>query len=98
MAEASNEAGDVNKELRAIARHAEALLAATAGEVDERVREARERLSASLAEARRKYQGLGDELRDTVEATDRFVRDKPYQAVGGSFVVGLLLGWLLRGR
>lgn len=89
---------DVNTELRDLARHAQALLDATAGEVDERVRQARERLEARLAEAKRKYLAVGDDFRDTVEATDKFIREKPYHAVGGSFLVGLLLGWFMRGR
>jgi ElaB/YqjD/DUF883 family membrane-anchored ribosome-binding protein len=89
---------DINREFQDILRHAEALLDATAGEVDERVKQARTKLDARLAEARSKFAATGDEVRRTVETTDRFVRDKPYYAIGGSFLVGLLLGWLMRGK
>lgn len=88
----------MGQELQDIMRHAEALLEATSGEMDARVREARERLDARLAEAKRKYQATGESFKETVEATDRFVHEKPYQAIGGFFLAGLLLGWFMRGR
>lgn len=98
MAEQQDRSAAMGQELQDIVQHAEALLAATAGEMDARVREARERLEARLSEAKHKYQAAGESFKETVEATDRFVHEKPYHAIGGFFFAGLLLGWFMRGR
>jgi ElaB/YqjD/DUF883 family membrane-anchored ribosome-binding protein len=89
---------DIQREFQEIIRHAEALLDATAVEVDERVKQARARLDERLVEARSKFEGMGEDIRNTVEVTDRLVHAKPYHAIGGSFLVGLLLGWFMRGK
>lgn len=98
MAKSQTVNPDIAREFQEIIRHAEALLDATAEEVDERVKQARSRLDERLAQAKTKVDGLGDEVRNTVEVTDRLVRDKPYHVIGGTFLVGLLLGWLMRGK
>ncbi|WP_428562959.1 MAG: DUF883 family protein [Solidesulfovibrio sp. DCME] len=87
------------KELREIARHAGALLDATAGEADERIRKARAQLEERLGAAREKYASLDgvleEALDDAAAAADRVVRERPYHVVGGSFLLGLFLGWFL---
>lgn len=98
MAKAQTVNPDIAREFQEIIRHAEALLDATSEEVDDRVRQARAKLDERLAQAKTKVEGLGDEVRNTVELTDRLVRDKPYHAIGGTFLAGLLLGWLMRGK
>jgi len=86
---------EASEELREIMRHAGALLDATAGEADERIQKARERLEERLETARRKYDDINDLIGEKVEAADRLVHEKPYHAVGGSFLLGLLLGWFM---
>jgi len=98
MPDTQADATDMRRELQELMRHAEALLNATTGEMNERVKEARDRLDACLAEARQRYEAAGGDLKDTLLATDQFIHAKPYQAIGGTFLVGLLLGWLLRGK
>lgn len=87
------------EELREIMRHAGALLDATADEADERIQKARQRLGERLDTAKAKYtdvegmmEGLVDE---TVAVADKVLREKPYHVVGGSFLLGLFLGWFM---
>ena len=82
-------------ELREIARHAGTLLDATAEEADERVQKARENLRKRLDAAKSQYAELDDLLDEKLQAADRLIHDKPYHAVGGSFLIGLVLGWLM---
>lgn len=95
MARKSVYADDVADELREIMRHAGALIDATADEADERVRQARGLLEERLEAAKRKYAAFDDLLGEKVQAADRLIHDKPYHAVGGSFLLGLLLGWFM---
>ncbi|MHC1713126.1 MAG: DUF883 family protein [Solidesulfovibrio sp.] len=82
-------------ELREIMRHASALLDATAGEADERIKQAREKLEARLATAKGKYADIEERLEEKLQVADQLIHDKPYHAVGGSFLLGLLLGWFM---
>ena len=95
MAARSSHADAMAAELREIIRHAGALVDATAGEADERVQKARLLLEKRLDDAKGKYAEFDDLLDRKIEAADRLVHDKPYHAVGGSFLLGLLLGWFM---
>ena len=77
-------------------RHAGALLDATAGEADDRIQKAREKLEEQLAATKKKYAAFEDTLGEQFQAADRIIHDKPYHAVGGSFLLGLLLGWFMK--
>ena len=95
MAARTTPADAMAAELREIIRHAGALVDATAGEADERVQKVRDLLEKRLDAAKSKYADLDDLLDRKIEAADRLVHDKPYHAVGGSFLLGLLLGWFM---
>ena len=82
-------------ELRDIVRHAGALIEATAGEADERVKKARETLEQRLDAAKRQYADLDGLFDEKLQAADRIIHEKPYHVVGGSFLFGLLLGWFM---
>ena len=82
-------------ELRALIRHAGTLIEATADEADERVKKARETLEKRLDSAKRQFADLDDVLDEKLQAADRVIHEKPYHAVGGSFLLGLLLGWFM---
>ena len=82
-------------EMREIVRHAQALVEATAGEVDDRISKVREELQERLRGAKDKYCELEGCFKDKVKVADDLIRDKPYHAMGGTFLVGLLLGWLV---
>lgn len=95
MVEKATYSDEAAAELREIMRHAGALLDATAGEADDRIQKAREKLEEQLAVTKKKYADFEDSLGDKFQAADRIIHDKPYHAVGGSFLLGLLLGWFM---
>jgi ElaB/YqjD/DUF883 family membrane-anchored ribosome-binding protein len=82
-------------ELREVMSHAQKLVEATAGELDDRTRVARAKLEECLAQAKVKCGEFEGSLRDRMSDADKLIREKPYYAIGGSFVIGLLLGWLM---
>ena len=82
-------------ELREIMNHAQALVEATAGEADEKISALRKNLEKRLKSVKDKYGEAEDGLWDTIKAADDLVREKPYYAVGGAFLGGLVLGLLV---
>jgi|SRR5690348_6856611 ElaB/YqjD/DUF883 family membrane-anchored ribosome-binding protein len=80
------------QDLKAVARDAEDLVKATAGEVSERVREARARLADALESAKQSCARLGPKAIEGAKATDRAIREHPYESMGVAFAVGVLLG------
>ena len=89
----------MSAELHEIMHHAQALLEATGGELDEQVKKARKALSDSMATAKDRYGEYGHRFLDGCKVasgdTDKLIKEKPYQVIGGTFIVGLLLGWVL---
>ena len=82
-------------ELRELVDRAQALVEATADEADEKIAEMRKNLQERLAWAKDTYGEARHQLLDTLKAADDLVREKPYYAVGGAFLGGLFLGWLM---
>jgi ElaB/YqjD/DUF883 family membrane-anchored ribosome-binding protein len=98
---------DVSKEklaadLKVVVADAEELLRATASQAGEKVGVARERIQASLASARVKLaeteRAVLDKTKQAAKATDEYVHDHPWHAVGVAAVVGFLLGALITRR
>ncbi len=98
---------DVNKaklvaDLKVVVADAEELLRATASQAGEKAAAARERIQASLATAKVKLgeaeQVLLEKTKVAARATDDYVRDNPWQAVGIAAVAGLVLGILISRR
>lgn len=87
-------------DLKAISRDAEDMLQATAGELGEKARDARARLTSALESAKATCGRLQDQAVAGARATDKAIREHPYQTVGVAFGVGLLVGVLAlrRGR
>lgn len=89
-------------DLKVVVADAEELLRATATQAGEKVSAARERIQASLATAKVKLTDaervLVDETKDAAKATDEYVRDNPWQAVGIAAAAGLVLGVLISRR
>lgn len=89
----------IRTDLKALARDAEELLKATAGDVSERAHDARVRLTAAVERAR----ALGTEVEERTVATvsaaakqaDTTVRTHPYESIGLAFGVGVIVGLLL---
>ena len=68
---------------------------ATANHAGEKVVELRERLSTALESAKVTAQRLEEKTIEAAKATDRVVREHPYQSIGIAFGVGLLIGVLV---
>lgn len=98
---------DLSKEklvadLKVVVADAEELLRATASQAGEKVSAARERIQASLATAKVKLsdaeRALLEKTKEAAKATDEFVQDNPWRAVGIAAAAGLVLGVLISRR
>jgi ElaB/YqjD/DUF883 family membrane-anchored ribosome-binding protein len=86
------------KDLKAVVIDAEELMKATAGQAGEKLSEVRARLAAALESAKDTCDILGGKTAEAARATDRCIRDHPYETVGVAFGLGLLLGFLFRSK
>lgn len=86
------------KDLRAVVHDGEELLKAGAQDLSERGLAARERLAAALELAKETRLRLEERVKAGAQATDRIVREHPYQSVGIALGAGLLIGILLNRR
>lgn len=84
-------------DLKVVMHDAEDLLKATAGQAGEKVTEVRNRLSKALDSAKETYSRLQERGIEAAKASDRLVREHPYESLGVAFGVGLLIG-VLAGR
>jgi ElaB/YqjD/DUF883 family membrane-anchored ribosome-binding protein len=93
---------DLMDDLRKVVHDTEALLRATEGQVGEKADDARRRVEAALDRARNRLknvQGSATEMgEEAVRATETYVRENPWQALGIAAGVGLVLGMLLTRR
>jgi ElaB/YqjD/DUF883 family membrane-anchored ribosome-binding protein len=89
-------------DLKVVVADAEALLHATAGQGGEKLAEIRAKAEASLRAAKAKMADTQAELmartRAAAKATDVYVHDNPWQAIGVAAGLGLLVGWLMGRR
>lgn len=104
--------GDVSKEkliqdLQVVVSDAEELLKLTASQAGEKVSEkvsaARERVQESLISAKARLavaeEAMIERTREAARATDEYVHENPWRAVGIAAGVGLVVGMLIsRGR
>lgn len=99
---------EVNREkliqdFRLVVSDAEELLRATAGVAGEKVSAARERIQENLVSARARLAAAEESVvartREAAKATDEYVHDNPWKAVGIGAAVGVIVGMLIgRGR
>lgn len=83
------------EDLKAVVQDGEELLKAGVQDLSERGVAARERLAAALEVARETRRKLETRALAGAKATDRMIRDHPYQSIGIAFGVGVVLGILL---
>ena len=95
MAHTYDNKKNMTKEMRNIMEHAEALVDATASELDERITDARTTLKDRLDAAKGEFDDLEGKVLDKVQSADEFIHLKPYYVIGGTFISGLLLGWMM---
>lgn len=86
------------EDLKAVVRDGEELLRAGAKDLSQRGVAARERLAAALEVAKETRLKLQERAAVGVRATDRVIREHPYQSVGVAFGIGLFLGVLASRR
>ena len=82
-------------DLKALMRDAEELMKATAGQAGEKLTEMRSRLAAALESAKATCHRLEEKTVAAAKATDRTIREHPYESIGIAFGVGLLVGVLV---
>ena len=82
-------------DLKTVARDAEDLLKASAGEVGEKAHEVRARLTAAMERAKDACVRLEEKAVAGAKATDQVIRDHPYQSIGIAFGIGILIGVLV---
>jgi ElaB/YqjD/DUF883 family membrane-anchored ribosome-binding protein len=75
-----------------------ALIGATADAADQKVVQARNRLTAALDAAKDTYANVQKKAVEGAKATDKAIRENPYQALGIAFGVGALVGFLISRR
>jgi ElaB/YqjD/DUF883 family membrane-anchored ribosome-binding protein len=89
-------------DLKTVAADAEALLAATAGDASEKVRDARARAGEALKRARSRLGDAEDELKaratEAASKADRYVHENPWPVIGAAAGIGVLIGILLARR
>lgn len=88
----------VKEDLRNLVNDAEELLKATAGDMSEKAKAARSRLNAALEKAKATYQRLEEKTVEAAKATDKVIRNHPYESIGIAFGLGLLIGVLVARR
>jgi ElaB/YqjD/DUF883 family membrane-anchored ribosome-binding protein len=91
------------QDLRLVVTDTEELLRATAGVAGEKVSAARERIQENLAVAKARLaeaeEAFVAKTKEAARATDEYVHDNPWKAVGIGAAVGVIVGMLIgRGR
>jgi ElaB/YqjD/DUF883 family membrane-anchored ribosome-binding protein len=89
-------------DLKAVVADAEELLRATANQAGEKASVARARIQESVDAAKMRLAGLStatvDQARAAARATDDFVHEQPWKAVGIGAAVGVIIGMLISRR
>ena len=85
----------MTEEMQHIMEHAHALVDATSGELDDRIKVARAALKERLDSAKGECGEIENQLLEKVQVADEFIHARPYQAIGGTFIAGLFLGWFM---
>jgi ElaB/YqjD/DUF883 family membrane-anchored ribosome-binding protein len=86
------------RDLKAVVHDGEELLKAGARGLSDRGAAARERLAAALEVAKDTQRKLQQQVVSGAKATDKVIREHPYESVGLAFGIGVLLGILANRR
>lgn len=91
------------QDFHVVVQDAEELLRATAGQAGEKVSAARERIQENLVAAKARLaaaeEAVAAKTKRAAKATDEYVHENPWKAVGIGAGVGLIIGMLIsRGR
>ena len=94
----SNPREKIVADLKTLVNDAEELLKVTADDLSEKAKEARARVKVALDRARGSVHQLEDRASASAKATDRLIREHPYESLGVAFGIGVLLGVLVNRR
>jgi ElaB/YqjD/DUF883 family membrane-anchored ribosome-binding protein len=86
------------RDLQSVVRDGEELLRAGVQDLSEKGVAARERLAAALEVAKETRRRLEEKAVASAKATDKLVREYPYQSLGAAFGLGLIIGVLVNRR
>lgn len=86
------------RDLQNVVSDGEELLRAGVQDLSEKGVAARERLAAALEVAKETRRRLEERAVASAKATDKLVREYPYQSLGAAFGIGLLIGVLVNRR
>jgi ElaB/YqjD/DUF883 family membrane-anchored ribosome-binding protein len=82
-------------DLKRLVHDSEELLHDSAGAIGEKANALRERLSKTMEAAKVACRKLEEKAIEGAKATDRVIREHPYESVGVAFAFGLLIGVLV---
>jgi ElaB/YqjD/DUF883 family membrane-anchored ribosome-binding protein len=85
-------------DLKVLMHDAEELMKATADQAGEKVAQLRSRLAVAIESAKGTCHRLEETTVAAAKATDRTIREHPYESIGVAFGVGLLVGVLVGRR
>lgn len=88
----------IKEDLRTLVRDAEEMIKATAGDLSEKAQNARSRLSDAVQRAKATCHRLEEKTIAAAKATDKVIRDHPYESIGIALGVGMLIGILAARR
>ncbi len=91
----ANAKENLSRDFQNMLRNAKDLIEATSGEMDQKTRQARQKLEESLKSAQAAYEVIQEQVKEQAKCADKLVHEKPYHAMGVTFAVGLLMGWLV---
>jgi ElaB/YqjD/DUF883 family membrane-anchored ribosome-binding protein len=82
-------------DLKRLVRDSQELLRDSAGAAGEKARALGERFAEKLEGAKTAYRRLEGKAKVGAKATDKVIREHPYQSIGVAFGLGLLIGLLV---
>ena len=82
-------------DLKTVTKDAEELLKTVSGEEGNGSHDLRMRLSTAIDSARETYRRLEEKAVAGAKATDKVIREHPYESLGVAFGLGLLVGVLV---
>jgi len=86
-------------DIRAVIVDTEELLKATAGQAGDKIQSARARVEETLRSAKLRVEDLEhvavEKVKAAAKATDQYVHDNPWPAIGVAAGIGLVVGWLV---
>jgi len=82
-------------DLKRVVHDSQELLHDSAAVAGEKAHELRERLAETLEAAKDTCRRLEEKAREGARATDKVIREHPYQSIGIAFGLGVLIGVLV---